>query len=135
MRAATIADEKLDREPLVRPDDADHDIALARAEKSVNRARRLAFLFAALVPLTCFLVWCSHHSGRQGGAVVAGNEDLEDASGRYGTCEVAKSRTVIAPHKNVWRNLDIEEAKEIRSWLFDKQQGMNLTSNVLAGPQ
>jgi hypothetical protein len=138
MPSPNVADDKLDREPLVPQEhnDTDHTLALAQAQTSLRSARRLAFLFAGLVPLTCFLVWCSHHVPPGRGAMVLGvNDELKDASGRYGTCDVAKFRPVKAPHENVWRNLDIDEAKDIRSWLFNKEQGLNLTTNVLSGPK
>ncbi len=136
MQSITM-DEKLDREPLVGRATDDHtttlEAALAKADQSVRRARRLAILFGALVPLACFALWCSHHA--TGRVEVGAVEAADNATGRAGMCEVAKARTVKAPYKNIWRNLEIDEVKDVRSWLFDERRGINLTTNALSGPK
>ncbi|WWC69058.1 uncharacterized protein I206_102994 [Kwoniella pini CBS 10737] len=47
-------------------------------------------------------------------------------------CESTDLLPVRAPRKNVWKNLSVKEATEIRSWLWASERNLNLTKASLA---
>lgn len=40
---------------------------------------------------------------------------------------------IQAPRRNIWRNLDVNEASAVRRWLFAPEQALNLTTATTAG--
>ncbi|KAK8847701.1 hypothetical protein IAR55_005560 [Kwoniella newhampshirensis] len=52
--------------------------------------------------------------------------------GEVPTCHTADLLPAHAPRKNIWKNLSIKEAQEIRKWLWQPEQGLNLTKSTLA---
>lgn len=49
-----------------------------------------------------------------------------------GSCASADPIPVEAPHRNVWKNLDVDEATAIRNWVWDDERGFNLTRGMHA---
>ena len=49
-----------------------------------------------------------------------------------GSCASTDPIPVQAPHKNVWKNLDVDEATAIRNWVWDDERGFNLTRGIHA---
>jgi hypothetical protein len=47
-------------------------------------------------------------------------------------CDIATARPINAPKTNVWKNLDVKTAVDVREWLFDPEQKLNLTRNLNA---
>lgn len=49
-----------------------------------------------------------------------------------GSCASTDPIPVEAPHRNVWKNLDVDEATAIRNWIWDDDRGFNLTRGMHA---
>lgn len=49
-----------------------------------------------------------------------------------GSCASTDPIPVEAPHRNVWKNLDVDEATAIRNWVWDDERGFNLTRGMHA---
>jgi hypothetical protein len=49
-----------------------------------------------------------------------------------GFCASSEAIPVTAPHKNIWKNFNLEEATTIKTWLWADQRGLNLTQETVA---
>ncbi|ORX38990.1 copper amine oxidase [Kockovaella imperatae] len=49
-------------------------------------------------------------------------------------CPSTDALPIIAPRTNIWKNLDLEEALDVRAWLSDPERGLNLTHAQGASP-
>ncbi|WVQ70156.1 uncharacterized protein L199_008381 [Kwoniella botswanensis] len=47
-------------------------------------------------------------------------------------CEATDLLSIQAPKKNIWKNLSIKEATDIRDWLWQPERGLNLTKSAIA---
>ncbi|WRT68805.1 uncharacterized protein IL334_005785 [Kwoniella shivajii] len=56
----------------------------------------------------------------------------KDPSLAVSQCESTDLLPIQAPRKNVWKNLSVKEATEIRAWLWSPERDLNLTKSALA---
>jgi hypothetical protein len=72
-----------------------------------------------------------------GGGGAGGNDspDIISHTSEYRIPQCAQIKPVAPVHHldNVWSTLTVEEAVEIRNWLFDEARGLNITQGDLAG--
>ncbi|KAJ6619998.1 amine oxidase catalytic domain-containing protein [Mycena sp. CBHHK59/15] len=105
----------------------------SEASRTVFKTRRLA-LFGALASAAAFLLLFSPASRP------SLNEDLSESassgSPTPGFCADTSPIPTAAPHRNVWKNFDVQEAVAIRGWLWAYKDsdgnGFNLTNGMAA---
>lgn len=91
-----------------------------------TRLRTLGLTLAAFLLVVLPLLWT--HPGVSI-ARVAVEEEAPTSPDAKGFCSDATSLSVEAPKRNVWKNLDVQEAAQVRKWLFEEEQGLNLTKS------
>jgi len=103
--------------------------------KSIFRLTPLRILLAlALCPLLYGI--CTSHASVTGWIydIDSGSStDSISSQDELPMCESATALGIAAPKKNIFRNLNEDEAQEIRKWLFSEEQGLNLTLTGEAG--
>jgi primary-amine oxidase len=62
----------------------------------------------------------------------SGSKHSEPSNAVPGFCASTDAVPVTAPHKNLWKNFNIEEATAIRDWLWAEQRNLNLTQETKA---
>lgn len=55
-----------------------------------------------------------------------------NSNGVPGFCASTEAIPVAAPHRNLWKNFNTEEATTIRNWLWAGKQNLNLTQETMA---
>ncbi|ORY26996.1 amine oxidase catalytic domain-containing protein [Naematelia encephala] len=131
----------LDYEPLLHDDakTALSDIASGRIEgvarprtitKVVNSKTVFALLAGLLLYPAVSCIFGAISAVRE--PYVASDSVLSTSTEAVPLCETTDLLSVTAPRKNIWKNLSLKEATEIRSWLWETERGLNLTKSALA---
>lgn len=109
--------------------------SLASGRLKSSRLRQILRTCFTIIEVCLTLAWVfSWVRSNYGSTVKEGNVITPHTNNsRVEQCAPTNAFTVKAPRANVWKYLDVDEVVQIRTWLDQRELGLNLTRGDKAG--